>query len=95
MQDFIDSNLRITNSPDDRIGKNEMLEAVKAQYPQKHLTPMQLITALKDKKISYNAKLRCEKLQGCFVGVVFQSEFDDDLEDVKDPLEKGIKQVDY
>jgi len=95
MQDFIDSNLKITNSPDDRIGKNEMLVAVKAQYPQKHLTPMQLITALKDKKISYNAKLRCEKLQGCFVGVVFQSEFDDDLEDVKDPLEKGIKQVDY
>jgi len=95
MQDFIDSNLKITNSADDRIGKNQMLEAVKAQYPQKHLTPMQLITALKDKKISYNAKLRCEKLQGCFVGVVFQSDFDDDLEDVKDPLEKGIKQVDY
>jgi hypothetical protein len=95
IQDFIDSNLKITNSPNDRIGKNEMFEALKSQYPQKHLTPMQLITALKDKKISYNAKLRCEKLQGCFVGVVFQSDFEDDLEDVKDPLEKGIKQVDY
>lgn len=95
IQDFIDSKLKITNSPDDRIGKNEMFEVLKSQYPQKHLTPMQLITALKDKKISYNAKLRCEKLQGCFVGVVFQSDFEDDLEDVKDPLEKGIKQVDY
>jgi len=95
IQDFIDSNLKITNRPEDRIGKNEMFEALKSQYPQKHLTPMQLITALKDKKISYNAKLRCEKLQGCFVGVVFQSDFEDDLEDVKDPLEKGIKQVDY
>jgi hypothetical protein len=67
VQDFIDTNLKITNNPDDRIGKNLMLEAVKSQYPQKYLNPIQLITALKEKKIEYNAKYRCEKLQGCFI----------------------------
>ena len=95
VQDFIDTNLKITNNPDDRIGKNLMLEAVKSQYPQKYLNPIQLITALKDKKISYNAKLRCDKLQGCFIGVVFQSELEDDLQDIKDPLDKGIVKDDY
>jgi hypothetical protein len=95
VQDFIDTNLKITNNPDDRIGKNLMLEAVKSQYPQKYLNPIQLITALKDKKIEYNAKYRCDKLQGCFVGVVFQSDLDDDLQDVKDPLDKGIVKDDY
>jgi len=72
-----------------------MLEAVKSQYPQKYLNPIQLITALKDKKIEYNAKYRCEKLQGCFIGVVFQSDLDDDLQDIKDPLDKGIVKDDY
>jgi hypothetical protein len=50
---------------------------------------------LKDKKIEYNAKYRCDKLQGCFVGVVFQSDLDDDLQDTKDPLDKGIVKDDY
>jgi hypothetical protein len=95
VQDFIDTNLKITNNPDDRIGKNLMLEAVKSQYPQKYLNPIQLITALKDKKIEYNAKYRCDKLQGCFIGVVFQSDLDDDLQDMKDPLDKGIVKDDY
>jgi hypothetical protein len=74
IQDFIDTNLKITNNPDHRIAKNEMLLAIKEQFPTKYIGPTQLISALKDKKIEYNAKFRCEKLQGCFVGVVFQDE---------------------
>ena len=74
IQDFIDTNLKITNNPDNRIAKNEMLVAIKAQFPNKYISQIQLISALKDKKIDYNAKFRCEKLQGCFVGVVFQDE---------------------
>jgi hypothetical protein len=95
IQDFIDVNLKITNNPDDRISKNVMLDVLKCQYPQKFINPMQLITALKDKKISYNAKLRCDKLQGCYIGVVFQSDLEEDLQDMKDPLDKGIVKDDY
>jgi hypothetical protein len=74
IQDFIDTNLKITNNPDHRIAKNEMILALKEQFPTKYVSPTQLISALKDKKIEYNAKFRCEKLQGCFVGVCFQDE---------------------
>ena len=95
IQDFIDVNLKITNNQFDRISKNAMLDVLKSQYPNKFINPMQLITALKDKKISYNAKLRCDKIQGCYIGVLFQSDLEDDLQDMKDPLDKGIVKDDY
>ncbi len=69
IQDFIDSKIIITNEPKDRIGKNQIHDAFKIMYPTKHLSTLQLITALKEKKLKYEAKHRCDKIQGCFVGV--------------------------
>ena len=91
-QDFIDVHLKITGDEHDRIGKTGMHERLKMAYPNKLLTPMQLITCLKDKKIKYDPKARCEKVQGCFTGVTFQCELDNDLED---PLDKGVIKDDY
>jgi hypothetical protein len=91
-QDFIDVHLKITGEEHDRIGKTVMHERLKLAYPSKLLSPLQLITCLKDKKIQYDPKARCDKLQGCFIGVRFQSELDDDFEH---PLDKGVLKDDY
>ena len=90
IQDFIDSNLKITNDDNDRIGKTTMFEALKSQNPTKRISLIQLISSLKDKKIRYNAKYRCDKMQGCFVGVLFQDSLDDDTSQC-DPLDKGTE----
>jgi hypothetical protein len=90
IQDFIDSNLKITNNENDRIGKTTMYDALKSQNPNKHISLIQLISSLKDKKIRYNAKYRCDKMQGCFVGVLFQDGLDDETSQ-DDPLDKGTE----
>ncbi|NDC31290.1 MAG: hypothetical protein EBZ58_10220 [Bacteroidetes bacterium] len=90
IQDFIDSNLKITNNESDRIGKTTMYDALKSQNPNKHISLIQLISSLKDKKIRYNAKYRCDKMQGCFVGVLFQDGLDDETSQ-DDPLDKGTE----
>ena len=90
IQDFIDSNLKITNNENDRIGKTTMYDALKSQNPNKHISLIQLISSLKDKKIRYNAKYRCDKMQGCFVGVLFQDGLDEDIIQC-DPLDKGTE----
>lgn len=90
MQDFIDANLVITNDSAHRIGKVAMMECLNAQYPKKFLSPQQLLTCLKDKKIKYDPKLRCDKLQGCYVGVKFQSALDD-----TDQIDNGVDTTDY
>ena len=70
--DFIDAKIQITNLTEDRISKNEMHKCFKEMYPAKFLTVQQLIGDLKDKQIMYNAKFRCDNIQGCYVGVKFR-----------------------
>jgi hypothetical protein len=67
-----------------------MYDALKSQNPNKHISLIQLISSLKDKKIRYNAKYRCDKMQGCFVGVLFQDGLDEDIIQC-DPLDKGTE----
>ena len=74
IQDFIDGNLIKTENSNDRIGKNKMLEILHTQCPNKHLSALQLLTCLKDKKIKYDYKARCDKIQGCYICVKFQSD---------------------
>jgi hypothetical protein len=77
-QDFIDSCLDVTNIDKERISKESMKNAFLKQYPDKHLTVLQVMTSLKDKGLVYNSKYRCENIQGCYVGVKFKTDdFDD------------------
>jgi hypothetical protein len=78
-QDFIDAKLVITNDDKDKIGKDEMRKAFLAMYPDKHLTTLQVITSLKEKKIQYNSNLRgSNNVRGCYWGVRFRGDDDDD-----------------
>jgi hypothetical protein len=90
IQDFIDSKLTITDDPEDRIGKIQIHDAFNKMYPTKHLTTLQLITALKDKKLKYESKWRCDKIQGCFVGIKLCN----DPNDIKYDLDRGISNND-
>lgn len=74
IKDFIDANLTITNVDTDRIGKITMHESFCRMYPKKHLTVLQLITAIKEKNIKYFSQYRCDNLQGCYVGVKFKDD---------------------
>jgi hypothetical protein len=85
--DFVDSRILITGEPTDRIGKNKMHEAFSCMYPNRKLTVLQIITSLKEKKLTYDGKLRCDSIQGCFIGVKFKTvndEFASDDEEEKD-----------
>jgi hypothetical protein len=90
IQDFIDSKLTITDDPEDRIGKIQIHDAFNKMYPTKHLTTLQLITALKEKKLKYESKWRCDKIQGCFVGIKLCN----DPNDIKYDLDRGISNND-
>lgn len=68
-QDFIDSKLNITKDEKDRIGKEQMREYFLSMYPDKHMTTLQVITALRDRRIEYDGQKRCDGVKGCFVGV--------------------------
>ncbi len=59
-------------------------------YPTKLLSTLQLITALKEKKLKYEAKHRCDKIQGCFVGVKLCNDPNDIIYD----LDRGISNND-
>jgi hypothetical protein len=90
IQDFIDSKIIITDDSEDRIGKNQIHDAFNKMYPTKHLTILQLMTALKEKKLKYERKYRCNNIQGCFVGV----KLCDDTKDIKYDLDRGISNND-
>ena len=99
MQDFIDSRLIITNKNADRVGKHAMHEAFKLMYPEKHLTPLQLLTSLKEKKIDYNSGWRVHGIQGCFYGITLREDDDMYNEDEEDAahnsgIDRGEKSVD-
>jgi hypothetical protein len=94
IQDFIDENLTITNNVEDRIGKNEMHNSLKASYPDRHLSVQQVISSLKAKSINYMAQWRVKttNIQGCFSGVKLKNNNKYDpfvgVNDVQ--LDKGI-----
>ena len=43
-------------------------------YPDKKISVLQMISALKDKKIKYKNDLRCDSVKGCFVGYSLKDE---------------------
>jgi hypothetical protein len=53
-------------------------------FPNKHLTPLQVITSLKEKDIKYDYALRCKKtnLRGVFVGVKLIEDNNDDEDEI-------------
>ena len=73
-QDFIDSKLQVEEGT--RIGKIEMQELFKAMYPSRFLTIAQIITSLKEKKITYNCDARVNGLKGAFINVTNKKEND-------------------
>jgi len=93
-QDFIDSKLKITNLDTDKISKDDMRKAFLTMYPDKHLTTVQVMTSLKERKINYNCNMRCSytKIRGCYYGVKFSN--DDYDSDEEDPLENGVDKTD-
>jgi len=88
--DFVDSRILITGEPTDRIGKNKMHEAFSCMYPNRKLTVLQIITSLKEKKLNYDGKLRCDSIQGCFIGVKFKT-INDDFASDDEEVEKDYK----
>jgi len=85
-KDFIDENLIITDNTEDRISKNAMYDRFREKFPNKRLSPLQLISTLKDKKLLYSAQARSDKVQGCYMCVKFQ---DDWLEPEDNGLDFG------
>lgn len=89
--DFINVSLSLTKDDSDRIHKDKMHAIFKQMYPDKNLTPVQLMSALKDSGVRYEPKFRCDGYQGCYVGVKQKSTnaslFDNDLD-------YGVKQTD-
>jgi len=83
MQDFIDSRLVITKTQSDKIGKDKMRSLYLQMYPDKHISTLQIISELKDRKLIYNKDARDNHVKGCFVGV---KERTDDIIDEVDPL---------
>jgi hypothetical protein len=91
-QDFIDSNLTITNEDKHRIGKEKMRTLFLKKYPDKHVTVLQVMTSLRDKGIVYNSKYRCDNVQGCYVGV--QVKCDDNDEEYENGVDKKDQSID-
>lgn len=95
-QDFIDARLVISNNDEDRISKDDMKDAYLKMYPAKHANNNTMISALKDKKIIYQPKYRCNNIQGCFVGVKFKAqEKDIEQDDYDYGVDKTDKQIKY
>ena len=97
-QDFIDAKLMITTNEKDKIGKDEMKKEFLDMYPDKHLTTIQVITSLKERKILYNTNLRyVDNVRGCYYNVRFKTDRDiekEDKNDKSDPYEAGINKID-
>ena len=90
IQDFIDSILVLTNDDNDRIGKRTMHKKFHEMYHTKHLKEIDIIKCLKEKHITYNKDLRSpdDKVRGCFTGVKFNS--DDNDNDVDNNISNEI-----
>jgi hypothetical protein len=94
-QDFIDSRVKITNDPNDRIGKNKMHQEFCIMYPKKMITVQQVINSMKEKGIKYDYQLRSDGVKGSFIGVAVKTKYDDDDDD-EDEAEKEMKnEIDY
>lgn len=99
-QDFIDSKLiRTKAGKDDRMGKNEMMSLYKSMYPNRHLTPQQLLASLKEKGIQYDKEIRSkiDGVKGCFIGV--REGMGGVIQETKEnPLDFGVEkpvEIDY
>ena len=93
IQDFLDKFITITKKDADRIGRDEMFDLFKNNFPKSLITPTQLLNSLKQKEIEYKADYRHNKLKGCYVGVVVgvinnddNSELDFDVQ-IQKPME--------
>lgn len=85
IQDFIDSNLILTNDEKERIGKKEMHMKFSLCNPNRHLKELDIITALKEKGVKYDKGIRSKTgVRGCFCGVLFK---DENKLDCDDPFE--------
>jgi hypothetical protein len=93
-QDFIDSNLVITDEDKDRIGKTEMLALFKAMYPQKFISPQQLLGDMKNHHIIYQPKYRCDNIQGCYVGVKVRKGDEPDFDDLNNGVKSSDQSID-
>jgi hypothetical protein len=93
-QDFMDSELTITNNPNDKIGKDGMRKAFLDMYPDKHLTAMQVKTSLTERKLIFKPDVRTNKIKGSYIGVKFRVEEEDDEEDYDNGIEKKDQSVD-
>ena len=93
MQDFVDSMLVLTHDKNDIIGKDDLLEVYLAQNPNRRLSPLQLISIMKDKKIKYD----CEKRygggkKGVFIGIKYKG--DNSVEEDKTEINTFTKEND-
>ena len=62
-------------------------------YPDKHLTTIQVMAALKEHKILYNTNMRLSgNVRGCYYGV--RTQFDIDEEEEQEALEMGVDKSD-
>lgn len=78
-QDFIDGHLVITGNDKDRISKDGMLELFRDVYPKKHMSPTVLLSALKDKDITYSSQYRHKNgIRGVYYGVRLKESKDED-----------------
>lgn len=79
-QDFIDGHLVITGNDKDRISKDGMLELFRDIYPKKHMSPTVLLSALKDKDLSYSSQYRYKNgIRGVYYGVRVKDSKDENL----------------
>ena len=92
MQDFIDSRLVITANSADKIGKDRMRSLYLQMFPDKHITTLQIISELKDRKLVYNKDMRDNHVKGCFINVKERSDSEIMDEDVKDENQIKIEQ---
>jgi hypothetical protein len=82
-QDFLDSKVKITNDPENRVGKNEMSKAFNLMYPTKFLTVQQIINSLKEKGLKYEGTFRCKNdgVKGVFMCCKLEDVYVNDSED--------------
>jgi hypothetical protein len=96
IQDFIDMCLTSTGKDCDRIGKDEMYELFKLHFPRSYMTPIQLLSSLKQKEIQYNSDYRHKKTntRGCYVGLLIKSKHETLPISIFDPTDNGIDKTD-
>ena len=93
VQDFIDSELILTNNKVDVINKEAMLKHFQAVHPKSHITLTQLLNNLKDKGIKYDSTTKHNNKRGHYVGVKFRVSNEDDFEFEESDLEYENKQL--